>query len=193
MLIPPASAIRTRRAIDSDIFQLMFDMAPGAAVRKISRSAFDKPIPRLPSLLDKHEFLQVLALPDQRLVVWDAFTLIKSLPLLSDLHAKAPKLHPIPESLIFHNLVSYVNTNYSPMATRFRCWHIDEDEEDYVANSVMPFLLLALACPNFDYVAVFHRLRGLFAERLWMEINKPHFKKYAPRLRRLLLCEPKRM
>ncbi|KAJ1813312.1 hypothetical protein LPJ60_006364 [Coemansia sp. RSA 2675] len=171
----------------------MFDMAPGAAVRKISRATFGKSIPRLPSLLDKHEFLQVLAFPAQRLVVWDAFTLIKSLPLLSDLHAKAPKLDPMPESLAFDDLVGYVHTTYSPMATRFRCWHIDKDKVDYVANSVMPFLLLALACPNFDYVAVFRRLRGLFAEQLWMEINKPIFKMYAPRLRHLLLCEPKRM
>ncbi|KAJ2032256.1 hypothetical protein IWW57_000313 [Coemansia sp. S610] len=193
MLIPLARDIQSRCASNSDYLQLMFDMAPGAAVRKISRATFGKSIPRLPSLLDKHEFLQVLAFPAQRLVVWDAFTLIKSLPLLSDLHAKAPKLDPMPEFLAFDDLVGYVHTTYSPMATRFRCWHIDEDKVDYVANSVMPFLLLALACPNFDYVAVFRRLRGLLAEQLWMEINKPIFKMYAPRLRRLLLCEPKRM
>ncbi|KAJ2027364.1 hypothetical protein IWW57_002641 [Coemansia sp. S610] len=191
MLTSPSGSSFSSSTIEPGFLQLMFDIAPGAAVRSISRLTFDEPIPRLLSLLGKHAFLQVLSLPDQRLVVWEALTLIKSLPLLSDLRGKAPKLHPMPESLEFDDLVGYVHTTYSPMATRFRCCHIDEDKEDYVADSVVPFLLLALACPNFDYVAVPLNHRGRFAEQLWKEINKPMFEVFAPRLRRLIPCELK--
>ncbi|KAJ2682501.1 hypothetical protein IWW39_005972, partial [Coemansia spiralis] len=173
MLTSHLSSSFSSSTIEPGFLQLMFDMAPGAAVRSIYRLSFDEPIPRLLSLLGKHAFLQVLSLPDQRLVVWDALTLIKSLPLLSDLRGKAPKLHPMPESLEFDDLVGYVRTTYSPMATRFRCCHIDEAKEDYVADSVVPFLLLALACPNFDYVAVPIDGRAKFAEQLQIIIRKP--------------------
>ncbi|KAJ2055988.1 hypothetical protein GGI17_006424, partial [Coemansia sp. S146] len=93
----------------------MFDIAPGAVVRKISDWYLGPAPPPVLSLLSRHPSLQVLALPGLRLSIWDAMTLIQSLPLLSDLHAKAPALSPMPAGVTKRKLIAYVSSNYSPM------------------------------------------------------------------------------
>ncbi|KAJ2749192.1 hypothetical protein GGI19_005783, partial [Coemansia pectinata] len=180
------SSMRSANYTDNpEIIQLIMDFGPGAAIKRISQWFIDQaPLPVF-SLFGKHDNLQVLALPDMRLSLWDSMTLIKSLPLLLDLHSKAPTLDPMPAGITKRGLVKYVCSNYSPIGTRFRGWHI---EDGYVGNvdGVKPFLLLALACPNFDYVAVFHFTREAFSELLEKTIDTATYKKYAPRLRRLL-------
>ncbi|KAJ2259361.1 hypothetical protein GGI01_003705 [Coemansia sp. RSA 376] len=101
----------------------MLDIAPGAAVRGISNWYLDQAPPPVLSLLNRHASIQVLALPALRLSLWDAMTLIQSLPLLSDLHAQAPTLDPMPAGVTKRILVNYVCSNYSPTGKRFRCWH----------------------------------------------------------------------
>ncbi|KAJ2011626.1 hypothetical protein GGI14_006094, partial [Coemansia sp. S680] len=122
---------------DLEIIRLMLNIAPDAA----------------------QDNLQVLALPDLRLSLWDAMALIKSLPLLSDLRSKAPTLGPTPEGITKRSLVTYVCSNYSPMGTRFRGWHCENDSIIELKDAVKPFMLLALACPNFDNVTIFHIAR----------------------------------
>ncbi|KAJ2074843.1 hypothetical protein GGH13_001045 [Coemansia sp. S155-1] len=112
--------------------------------------------------------------------------MIQSLPLLSDLHAKAPTLDPIPAGATKRTLVKYVTSNYSPMGSRFRCWHFGDERLKELKGAVIPFLLLALACPNFDYAAIVHYHREMFAELLEKPIDMATYKKHAPRLRRLL-------
>ncbi|KAJ2242205.1 hypothetical protein GGI13_007045, partial [Coemansia sp. RSA 455] len=53
-------------------------------------------------------------------------------------------------------------------------------------DAVKPFLLLALACPNFDDVTIFHIAREKFAELLEKTIDMAIYREHAPRLRRLL-------
>ncbi|KAJ2873663.1 hypothetical protein GGH93_003054 [Coemansia aciculifera] len=187
MLKTPQGPIPVNYADNPEIIQLMLDIAPGAAIREVSNWSL-KQAPRslVLSLLGKHVSLHVLALPDVRLSLWDAMTLIKSLTLLSDLHAKAPTLDPMPDGITQCKLVAYVCSNYSPMGTRFRCWHIKDDNEGYLREAVKPFLLLALACPNFDYVAFTPYAREKFADLLEKAIDTANYKEHAPRLRRLL-------
>ncbi|KAJ2033342.1 hypothetical protein H4S03_005714 [Coemansia sp. S3946] len=174
-------------ADDPEIIRLMLDIGPGASVRKISEWPLDQAsYPPVLSLLSNYASLQVLALPDLRLSIWDAMAMIQSLPLLSDLHAKAPTLDPIPAGATKRTLVKYVTSNYSPMGTRFRCWHFGEERLKELKGAVVPFLLLALACPNFDYAAIVHYQREMFAELLEKTIAMATYKKHAPRLRRLL-------
>ncbi|KAJ1899638.1 hypothetical protein LPJ71_005953, partial [Coemansia sp. S17] len=135
---------------DLEIIRLMLNIAPGAAVREVSFWSLEQGLQPLLSLLDKQDNLQVLALPDLRLSLWDAMALIKSLPLLSDLRSKAPTLGPTPEGITKRSLVTYVCSNYSPMGTRFRGWHCENDSIIELKDAVKPFMLLALACPNFD-------------------------------------------
>ncbi|KAJ2032713.1 hypothetical protein IWW57_000065 [Coemansia sp. S610] len=119
MLTPPLSTILYGYTLDPGILGLVFDMAPSAAVRGISYMTFGQPIPLMLSSLGRHAVLQVLALSHLRLLVWDALTLINPLPLLSDLHAFAPTLDQISESMLSDDLVGYVDANYSPMMTQF--------------------------------------------------------------------------
>ncbi|KAJ2886677.1 hypothetical protein H4R27_000466 [Coemansia aciculifera] len=176
---------------DPEIIRLMLDIAPDATVRKISNWHLDQLPPPVLSLLSKHDCLQVLALPTMRLSIWDAMTLIQSLPLLSDLHAKAPVLDPMPAGVTMRNLVTYVCSNYSPMATRFRCWHFGSGDVKRMKDAVKPFLLLALECPNFDYAAVVYYEREKFAKLLEKTIDTAAYKKHGTRLRRLLPHRPR--
>ncbi|KAJ2462797.1 hypothetical protein GGI03_004245 [Coemansia sp. RSA 2337] len=126
----------------SDLIRLMLGIAPEAAVRKISSWPFSRePLPVL-TLLGKHDRLQVLALPEVRMSLWEAMTLIKSLSLLTDFHVKAPTLDPLPAGVTKRTVVKYVSSNYLPMGTRFRCWHIENNRVEYLEDAVKPFLLL---------------------------------------------------
>ncbi|KAJ2859978.1 hypothetical protein GGH94_005788 [Coemansia aciculifera] len=168
----------------------MLDIAPDATVRKISDWYLDPAPPPVLTPLGKHDVLQVLALPDVYMSLWGAMTLIQSLPLLSDLHAKAPTLDPMPAGVTKRRLISYVCSKYSPMGTRFRRWHIGRGDVEFTKDVAMPLLLLALACPNFDYAAVVHDRRKAFAELREEAIGKVTYKKHAPRLCRLLNRKP---
>ncbi|KAJ2049069.1 hypothetical protein GGI08_005832 [Coemansia sp. S2] len=173
-------------ADDPEIIRFMMDIAPDAAVRKISEWCVNQLPPPLLSLFSKHTSLQVLDLPGMSLSIWDAMTLIQSLPLLSDIHAAVPTLDPMPDGVTARNVVTYVTSNYSPMGTRFRCWHFRGDISVRMKDKVKPFLLLALACPNFDYAAALDYEREKFAKLLEKTIDTAAYKKHAPRLRRLL-------
>ncbi|KAJ2024778.1 hypothetical protein GGI06_000854 [Coemansia sp. S85] len=172
---------------EPDYARLMMDIAPGAAVRKIYYWAPRRLTPPVLSLFSKHVSLQVLVMPKLRLSIWDAMTLIRLLPLLSNLHALAPTLDPLPAGVTSDGLIPYVLSNYSPMAVRFRCWHMEGVFHDkHLIGAVTPVLLLALACPNFDYAAVNWHRRLAFAAQLERAIVKPSFEAFAPRLRRLI-------
>ncbi|KAJ2045864.1 hypothetical protein H4S04_005393 [Coemansia sp. S16] len=158
----PPSVLQFNFADDPKIIQFMLDIAPDAAVRKISNWYLDQVPPPVLSLFSRHASIQVLSLPGLRLSLWGAMTLIQSLPLLSDLHAQAPTLDPMPAGVTVRNVVTYVK----------------------------PFLLLALACPNFDYAAAVDYEREKFAKLLEKTIDTAAYKNHAPRLRRLLPNRP---
>ncbi|KAJ2459586.1 hypothetical protein GGF42_001379 [Coemansia sp. RSA 2424] len=130
--------------------------------------------------------IQVLYIPDVLLSIWDALDLIKSLPLLSDLLAAAPTLDKPPQGSNMIELPEYVRSTYAPMGVRFRCWHIGYNGFDNYQELATCMLLLALAFPNFDYVAVDHSNRKPFMKAMREKIAELGFCKYAPRLQRLL-------
>ncbi|KAJ2011761.1 hypothetical protein GGI14_006053 [Coemansia sp. S680] len=112
MLNMPLGMSLLNKADYSDLIRLMLGIGPEAAIRKISSWSFSRaPLPVL-TLLGKHNRLQVLALSEVRMSLWEAMTLIQSLPLLSDFHAKAPTLDPLPDGITKRRLISYVNSNY---------------------------------------------------------------------------------
>ncbi|KAJ2105227.1 hypothetical protein GGI16_002435 [Coemansia sp. S142-1] len=92
----------------------------------------------------------------------------------------------MPDGVTARNVVTYVRSNYYPMGTRFRCWHFRGDISVRMKDKVKPFLLLALAYPNFDYAAALDYEREKFAKLLEKTIDTAAYKKHAPRLRRLL-------
>ncbi|KAJ2789004.1 hypothetical protein GGI18_002646, partial [Coemansia linderi] len=104
--------------------------------------------------LDDHACIQVLSLQDMRFGLWVVFNLIKSLPLLSDLHTTMPHLGPMPDGVTMDTLPEYVVSKYAPMGKRLRCWHLNSIYSRQCDDLETCVLLLALVCPNFDYAAL---------------------------------------
>ncbi|KAJ2784934.1 hypothetical protein GGI18_003387 [Coemansia linderi] len=75
MVRPIPGMIPVNYADDPETIQLMLDIAPNAAVRRICNWNFNQLAPPVLSLFGKHVCLQVLDLPDLRLSIWDAMTL----------------------------------------------------------------------------------------------------------------------
>ncbi|KAJ2831402.1 hypothetical protein GGI24_001585 [Coemansia furcata] len=143
-------------------------------------------IPSVLSAIGEYASIQVLSMKDLVLKIWDAITLIKSLPLLSDLCTQAPTLGILPLDAEDEDLHDYVLRTYAPMGERFRCWKaiIAGDIDFKMLATCM--LLLALICPNFDYAAVDKDKREQLMDALKKKIEESGFRQHAPRLRRLL-------
>ncbi|KAJ2791886.1 hypothetical protein GGI18_000816 [Coemansia linderi] len=138
---------------------------------------------------DGHACIQVLNLQTIQLELATVLALVKSLPLLSDLHTGMPALGPMPDGVTMDALPEYVISQHAPMGKRFRCWHLyNRYDRHYheLATWVTCALLLALVCPNFAYAAPPSETRKLFMEQMEREIASDRFKLYAPRLRPLL-------
>ncbi|KAJ2447275.1 hypothetical protein GGF42_005482 [Coemansia sp. RSA 2424] len=172
--------------------QFLLSIAPESSVRRIyGLSEFDGALQPALALLGNHAAIQVLSIPSVWLSIWDAFDLIKSLPLLSDLHTAAPTLGKLPQGINMTDLPEYVRTTYAPMGVRFRCWNIGCDytgcdEFDNHQNTATCVLLLALVCPSFDYAAEDICSHRPFMKAMREKIAEQGFSKYAPRLQRLL-------
>ncbi|KAJ2097919.1 hypothetical protein GGI09_003576 [Coemansia sp. S100] len=138
------------------------------------------------SLFGSHSSIQVLLLPSLRPEFGDVIAVIKSLPLLSDLQTSVPRLGPMPDGVTPDTLPEHVISNYAPMGRRFRCWHLNIGYANICSEVATCVLLLALACPNFDYAAPLISQREVFMKRMEKDIRSNCFKSYAPRLRRLL-------
>ncbi|KAJ2764356.1 hypothetical protein GGI18_006466 [Coemansia linderi] len=65
-----------------------------------------------------HAYIQVLKLHDTYMDLWDVFGLIKSLPLLTDLHTMDAHVHPLPSGLTTNDLPAYVIANYGSTPNR---------------------------------------------------------------------------
>ncbi|KAJ2508994.1 hypothetical protein IWW47_000296 [Coemansia sp. RSA 2052] len=163
-------------------------IAPGASVRVIPNlpSNNNDLSPAL-SMFGDHLRIQVLSMPGTLLSLWDIISLIKSLPLLSDLSTLPVVLGEMPQGITMAELPAYVRATYPSMGKRFRCWHWEYyyGQPDY-AKLTTCMLLLALVCPNFDYAAVHAYHREEFMEAMRVQIAEPGFNQDAPRLRRLL-------
>ncbi|KAJ2353359.1 hypothetical protein GGH92_000710 [Coemansia sp. RSA 2673] len=170
----------------ADALQFINDIGSGAAVREYKGISFHAYLVGIPSSLDSHTCIQVLSLPNFGPDVWQVITLIKSLPLLSDLSTSLPSRGDIPEGVTFDTLPEHIVSNYAPIGRRFRCWHLNKGHDNYCNDPLTCVLLLALACPNFDYADSAIGRDGLFMEMMEGEIYSVRFKPYAPRLRRLL-------
>ncbi|KAJ2040117.1 hypothetical protein H4S03_001248 [Coemansia sp. S3946] len=163
-----------------------YGIVPGAPVRSIVSNGYKNDvIPPNISLLGSDSNIQYLCMPKTSLSIWDVVTLVKSLPLLSDLHTGSSGIVVLPQGITEEKLPEYVLATYAPMGKRFRCWHLSS--ADYPMQVVISVLLLALICPNFDHAAVDYIRSQSFMGILERQITMPHFKQYAPRLKRLLV------
>ncbi|KAJ1925744.1 hypothetical protein LPJ71_000067 [Coemansia sp. S17] len=173
-------------ASPTEAIEYMYNIGSGAAIRDyVNSGRIQDRTPMLPSP-GSHECIQVLSLSTLLPELWHVLTLVKSLPLLSDLHTSVPSLGPIPDGVTLDTLPEYVISNYAPMGKRFRCWHLDKYPVYKFSEVTTCVLLLALACPNLDCAPLPIDQRKPLMEQMERDIGSDCFKPYAPRLRRLL-------
>ncbi|KAJ2027119.1 hypothetical protein GGI03_001128 [Coemansia sp. RSA 2337] len=168
-----------------EYLSLLLSIAPNAAVRSFPCGESQHDIPSMISILGGYPNIQVLSLPEVYLSLWNAILLIKSLPLLSDLHSRTSCHIQLPANVREKELPVYMLSNYKPMGQRFRCWHISKTSA-YVSTNARFLLLLALVCPNFDYCVPPKEEFSKYMGELRRAIDSDGFKDHAPRLRRLL-------
>ncbi|KAJ2027211.1 hypothetical protein H4S03_008352 [Coemansia sp. S3946] len=164
----------------------LLSIAPNAAVRRFPCGESQPDILSLISIFSNYPNIQVLDLSDIFLPFWDTITLIKSIPLLSDLHIMTPYIIQLPANVKDKELPAYMLSNFTPMGQRFRCWHISKASGPII-TSVRCVLLLALICPNFDYCVPPKDEFREYMDEFKIVINSGGFKDHAHRLQRFLL------
>ncbi|KAJ2333841.1 hypothetical protein GGI00_002131 [Coemansia sp. RSA 2681] len=137
-------------ATEVDCLRFMLGIGPDASARVISRVSFIKNTPPVLSLLAEHTSIQILELSDIPLKLWDVIALIKSLPLLSDLTTTEPRIGTRPAGHSMARLPKYVIDHYPFVSERFQSWSFPSRMRKSDAAECV--LLLALVCPNFNYV-----------------------------------------
>ncbi|KAJ2013821.1 hypothetical protein GGI14_005180 [Coemansia sp. S680] len=173
-----------------DCLQLALSVGSKAAVRHIyGRFGVANLLPAL-LLFSDHSYIQVLMLLILEFKLCDVIALVKSLPLLSELTTGPPYLGPISINITAKEPPAYVVSKHKPTGKRFRCWHFRKSTRKPITNVVKCALLLALACPNFDNVTIFHIAREKFAELLEKTIDTATYREHASRLRCLLSHVP---
>ncbi|KAJ2444966.1 hypothetical protein GGF42_006146 [Coemansia sp. RSA 2424] len=175
-------------ATEAEAMRFYLSIAPNASVREIkgALTAAETVLAFAPALDSRSACIQVLSLPFVSLTLWDVVSLIKSLPLLSDLHSRYPSIGQLPTGVALSDLPAYMRSTYGSVGLRFRCWHLERARVRSFADIAMCTLLLALICPNFDYAVTEPEEREPFMKQMEEEIVTDKFKQYSPRLRRLL-------
>ncbi|KAJ2870295.1 hypothetical protein GGH93_005680 [Coemansia aciculifera] len=168
----------------ADAIEFELSIGPGATVRDIASIPSSNEIAPVISSLGNYTCIQVLTLRHLSLELWDVIALIKSLPVLSDLHTISPSIGAMPDGTTPDNLPSFMLSTFAPMGERFRCWHLNIYSGGPFIVEVQCVLLLALVCPN--YAAAAPGLHKPFMELMEKTIALDMFKQYAPWLRHLL-------
>ncbi|KAJ2731250.1 hypothetical protein IW152_004697 [Coemansia sp. BCRC 34962] len=137
------------------------------------------------SLFAEHPWINVLALSDTRLELWDGFNIIKSLPLLTDLHTDGITFGEMPHGVTANELPAYVVATYGSASERFRCWHIIDYRTGGYEILASCVLLLALVCPSFSYFAHPYSLRKQIYDPMVNLSKSARFEPFMPRLERL--------
>ncbi|KAJ2802194.1 hypothetical protein H4S07_004752 [Coemansia furcata] len=173
----------------ADLARFSLSIGPGAPVRKIDNLENNEMAwPQILPLFRTYDSIQVLVLAKMRPTFWDTITLIRSLPLLSDLHTQMPNLGEMPAGVNLTQLPAYVILHYPTMGKRFRFWNIVQSGREISNETVHCMLLLALICPNFDHAALPSDDSQWFMDKMKAIINTDGYKQYATRMQRLLLA-----
>ncbi|KAJ2811938.1 hypothetical protein H4S07_001744, partial [Coemansia furcata] len=171
---------------DVEFIRFVMSIGPFAFERVVNNALRGPILQSIIPVLGDHTCIQTLDLPFTRLELWDVLALVKALPLLSDLQSEVPGLGKLPKGVTEEQLPGYVRETYSPVGVMFRRWRLKASASVNIDEVVMCILLLALACPDFDYAAAPHENREVLMAHMKEMIEEDGFRQRAPRLRRLL-------
>ncbi|KAJ2040875.1 hypothetical protein H4S03_000751 [Coemansia sp. S3946] len=177
-----------RIATNVEYMRFVLSIGSKESARVVDSLSPNEDIPCLLQLLGEHKSIQILALNELHFSLLDIVSLIKSLPLLSDLRTGTPKLDSHLADTPRAQIVQTLSDSRISMGKNFRRWDMETSCQpmEVVVECV---ILLALICPSFDRAD----LRGVhlkdLVERLKGFIVKPPFSQHEQRLQRLLLWE----
>ncbi|KAJ2840825.1 hypothetical protein FBU31_000083 [Coemansia sp. 'formosensis'] len=169
-------------ATDVEALNFAMGIGPTAPMRDINGHQYGSELILMLPQLDGLGSIRYLSLNDIALNLWDAITLIKALPMMTDLSAMFSTVGPLPDGVTLDELPAYIVSTYAPMCRQFRCWHISDPGMSAFTVEARCVLLLALACPNFTFAALAYGNREMFEKQLENEIASDMFKPYAPRM-----------
>ncbi|KAJ2749691.1 hypothetical protein GGI19_005528, partial [Coemansia pectinata] len=159
-----------------DYIQFVLGMTPSAAVWDIANVKAKVDVRFALGLLWTHASIQILSLPDTRLYLWDAVSLIKLLPLLTDLHCRSTYASNLTDEFnadfpddfpddFTGDFTDDLNDDYASFKAatqmcslsnlkieQFRCWHFEDEDYGLLENTMSCVLTVAAICPNFDFV-----------------------------------------
>ncbi|KAJ2832203.1 hypothetical protein GGI24_001315 [Coemansia furcata] len=171
---------------DAEYMRFVLSIGPNVTVLDIIDSLDGPSLQSIVPVFHEHSSLQVLSMPFVSFRFWEVVSLVKALPLLSDLYTSTPAIEPRPIGVPKHKLPAYIVDKYASVGKRFRCWHISIVDPQEWGKLVRCLLLLALVCPNFDYANIGIVWREVFMAHTKRMITTDGFRPYATRLRRLL-------
>ncbi|KAJ2066469.1 hypothetical protein GGI08_001857 [Coemansia sp. S2] len=127
-----------------DYTQFVLGIGTRAHMRRIDIASIGRSIIPALSLPGAHTCIEVLKLSSLKFNLWDVFTLVKSLPLLADLHTRAPAIDNFPNAISKDELLAHVISNYAPMGERLRFWYVmcPDSYEAYTRAAFDALLLL---------------------------------------------------
>ncbi|KAJ2815911.1 hypothetical protein FBU31_006762, partial [Coemansia sp. 'formosensis'] len=119
-----------------DYAKFVLGIGPRAHTRGIGLEYVESS--QLSALMSSGELtcIQVLKIPYPTLGLWDVFTLVKCLPLLSDLHTRTPTIGRFSNNATKDELLAHVFSNYTTMGKRFRFWFIDCSHYKYARSTL---------------------------------------------------------
>ncbi|KAJ2900455.1 hypothetical protein IWW38_000508 [Coemansia aciculifera] len=171
---------------DDECMRFILGIGPDAAVRNIYSIDPEQSLATaLPPFYDC-VCIQVPELPNTEICFWDAVELVKSLPILSDLHTLNLSMGPIPAGTTLNKLPEYVLSNYASISRRFRCWRLSTGKRSCYQEAARCALLMALICPSLDLVIPSFDMREPFVAEMERLIVSKGFNQYKQRLQRLL-------
>ncbi|KAJ2057755.1 hypothetical protein GGI17_005451 [Coemansia sp. S146] len=175
-------------ATNAAYMRFVLSIGSNVAARVINGQSYDRNIPYLLQLLGEHKSMQILTLHGLRFSLLDTISLIKSLPLLSDLRTGPPKLDSHLTDIPKSQLVETLSDSHAPMGGRFRLWGIGVRSQpmDEVVECVM---LLALICPSLGRVDIPSDLVEAYEGCVKDCVATPPFDQHEQRLQRLLAWE----
>ncbi|KAJ2039737.1 hypothetical protein H4S03_001510 [Coemansia sp. S3946] len=176
-------------ATETAYIQFLLNIGRSAAVRVLPHMFSQTGIYAVLSLLGDYPSIQVLQLRSTDLQLWDVITIIRSLPLLSDLHCESLALNPRSDEVAEDELSTYIVSNYGQIGERFRCLHVYCQSGRLLKEVVTCVLLLALICRNLDYCVPPVDYFAYFMNHMKSTIDSDGFKDNAPHLRRLLFTK----
>ncbi|KAJ2026013.1 hypothetical protein GGI06_000348 [Coemansia sp. S85] len=180
------SLVPSHFATSAEYVQFVLGIAPKLASLVIYIRLSNPELQPVLSLLGSYTSVQVLRLPLTNVCLWDALSLLKSLPLLKHLQVMKLAIGPMPAGVNVDMLPTYVSSTFKSAYKRFRNWSFDYYGNAPSKDIITCVLLLALVCPNFDHPVLEYRLHGSFMAQMKMAHASRGYEHYSSRLRHLL-------